>query len=379
MAASVLKRASAITAAALTVGGLSACGGDRPAGARRNATRSTATAAATSAGTSRATMIGQKIMVGFRNRATPPATLLSAIRRGRVGGVILFSENDGAGRGYASVVATLQHAAQEGHRPPLLIAVDQEGGDVRRIAGAPPATSPREMGRAGPAQSRREGRDTGAGLRRRGITVNLAPVADVPDSPSSFLGRRTFGTDPADVGENAAQFASGLQDSGVAATAKHYPGLGTTGARNTDDSVVTVTTDAGELSRRAAPFGDLADAGVRLVMVSNAIYTALDPGTPAVLSARIVSRRLRSVFPEGVVITDALEVPALAPYGARVPVLAARAGVDVLLYTDTNARGAFGILSRAYGRNALSRTQLAASYARIMALKTWIAGRAPAR
>ena len=170
----------------------------------------------------------------------------------------------------------------------------------------------------------------------------------------------------------------GLQEAGVAATAKHYPGLGTTGMQNTDEAVVRVGTPAGELSRRARPFRRLADDGVRLVMVSNAIYTALDPAAPAVLSRRIVAGRLRSFF-KGVIISDALEVPALRRYGNRVSVMASNAGVDVLLYTSTNAGGAFDALLSAHRRGDLSAHRLTASYERIMALKQRRRRRAPSR
>lgn len=320
-----------------------------------------------------AKMIGQKLMVGFRQQANPPAALLDAVRHGRVGGVILFSENNGAGRGYGSVAKRLQRAARAGGNPRLLIAIDQEGGDVRRIAAAPPSMAPREMGALGAAASREQGLLTGQDLRRRGITVNLAPVADVPDSPASFLGSRVFGSTPDVAGRGAAAFASGLQDAGVAATAKHYPGLGTTGARNTDEEVVRVDTRASELTRRATPFHRLAQEGARLVMVSNAIYTNLAATKPAVLSRKIVTSQLRRFFARGVVISDALEVPALRPYGAQVPVLASNAGVDILLYVGTDAGGAYGTMLAAHRDGRMSTRSLEASYERIMALKRWIA------
>jgi beta-N-acetylhexosaminidase len=327
------------------------------------------------AGVSPGRMIGQKIMVGFRQSATPPPALLSAIRRGRVGGVILFGENDGAGAGYGAVARQLQRAAAAGHQPALLISTDQEGGMVRRIADAPPSMSPQQMGARGVAAARRQGRATGQALRRRGINVNLAPVVDVPDSTSSsFLGTRTFGTTPEAVGAAAAAFAAGLQEGGVAATAKHYPGLGTTGRHNTDEEIVTVSASLDELTRRARPFRRLVAEGVQLVMVSNAIYTALDPDRPAVLSFRIVTSRLRSFFRDGVVISDALEAPAVRRYGAELPLLATRAGVDILLYSDANAAGAFDVMRSAYRAGTLSHKRLASSYARIMALKRRVAG-----
>jgi beta-N-acetylhexosaminidase len=256
-------------------------------------------------------MIGQKIMVGFRGSAEPPRALLKAIKAGRVGGVILFSENTGGAAGIAGMVRRLQGAARAGGNPRLLIASDQEGGDVKRIASAPPTLSPRQMGQAGAATARAQGAATGRALHALGINVDLAPVSDVPDSSRSFLGTRTFGSTATVVSATAGAFARGVQSAGVAATAKHYPGLGTTGASNTDTAVVRVGTGIGELTARAKPFHALVDDGIHMVMVSNAIYTSLDADRPAVLSKSVVRTRLRRFFPDGVVISDALEAPAV--------------------------------------------------------------------
>jgi beta-N-acetylhexosaminidase len=323
---------------------------------------------------SAARMIGQKIMVGFREHATAPPALLADVRKGRVGGVILFGENNGGANGYSSVVKQLQDAAKAGRQPALLISIDQEGGLVRRISGAPPTISPNEMGRQGATAARQQGQATGSDLRDRGINVDLAPVVDVPSSADSFLGDRTFGTSPGAVSETAGAFAAGLQEARVAATAKHYPGLGTTGARNTDEGPVAVDTSLGELTARAKPFHALADGGVKLIMVSSATYRAIDPSRPAVLSKRVVTSRLRSFFHNGVVISDDLGTPALQSFGGQIPVFASNAGVDILLYVDTAARGAYSAMATAYKSGALSPSKLKASYKRIMALKRWVAG-----
>ena len=321
-----------------------------------------------------AKMIGQKIMVGFRQQATPPQSLLDDISAGRVGGVILFSENNGAGRGYASVARQLRRAGEKGNQPTLLIAIDQEGGMVKRISQGPPSMSPNEMGRQGSGVARAQGLATGRDLRGRGINVNLAPVVDVPSSADSFLGDRTFGTTPDGVSATAAAFASGMQEARVAATAKHYPGLGTTGQANTDVAPVTVDTPGDELTRRAKPFHALVRQDVQLVMMSSATYTALDPKKPAVLSRIVVYKRLRSFFRKGVVISDDLGTPSLAAHGSDVPVLASNAGVDILLYVDSKARGAYSAMVKALESGKLRRSRLEASYQRIMALKAWVAG-----
>lgn len=244
---------------------------------------------------------------------------------------------------------------------------------VKRIPNGPPTISPNEMGRQGPDAALEQGLATGSDLRRRGINVNLAPVVDVPSSADSFLGDRTFGSTPDVVSATAGAFASGMQAARVAATAKHYPGLGTTGQANTDVAPVTIDTPHDELTRRAGPFRALVEQDVQLVMMSSATYTALDPSLPAVLSRNVVYDRLRSFFRKGVVISDDLGTPALAAFGSDVPVLASNAGVDILLYVDSKARGAYSAMIQASNSGKLLRSRLEASYKRIMRLKAWVA------
>src|SRR4029077_10420273 len=132
--------------------------------------------------------------------------------------------------------------------------------------------SPAAMGRDGSMlEAESEGRATAAYLKQLGIDLDLAPVLDTPASPSSFLGSRAFSGDPSLNARLGTAFVEGLQRGGVAATAKHFPGLGTT-RRSTDTNHVWVTTTKHDLERRLAPFVGAIDAGVKVVMVSNAGY-----------------------------------------------------------------------------------------------------------
>jgi beta-N-acetylhexosaminidase len=135
-------------------------------------------------------------------------------------------------------------------------------------------------------------------------------VLDTPASSSSFLGSRAFSADPRLNAQLGTAFLRGLQRAGVAATAKHFPGLGTAPA-NTDTSNVVLTTPVRALDARLLPFERAVGAGVDLVMVSNAAYRAYDPnGDPADLSRPIVTGLLRgSLGFRGVVITDVMEAP----------------------------------------------------------------------
>ena len=169
-------------------------------------------------------------------------------------------------------------------------------------------------------------------------------------------------------------FVQGLQSAGIAATAKHFPGLGAASA-NTDDKAVVVRAGAATLTRGLAPFRSAIAAGARLVMVSSASYPALDPAAqPAVFSRPIVSGLLRGKLGfRGVVVTDALDAPAAAAT-PHAPARAIGAGVDLLLYTGERASeaGYASLLADASAGPTLRR-RLAAAAARIDALKRWLA------
>jgi beta-N-acetylhexosaminidase len=310
-------------------------------------------------------------MTGFAG-TTPSAALLGRIRRGEVGGVILFGANISSDAGARALAARLQAAARAGGNPPLLIAVDQEGGSVRRLPDGPPADAPAQLRSA--AQTRSEAAAAGTFLARLGINVDLAPVLDTIDSPSNFLGTRSFGSDVGRTTTLGAAYVSGLQSGGVAATAKHFPGLGTAPA-NTDTNHVFITTARSVLDARLAPFAAAVDAGVDLVMVSNAGYRAYDrSGLPAVLSRRIVTGLLRGRLGfRGVTISDALSAPGPSSH-ADASVRAVEAGVDVLLYTsESGAQAAYAELVAAARRGQLPLSALQSANERIAALKARVA------
>jgi beta-N-acetylhexosaminidase len=318
-------------------------------------------------------LVGQTVMSAMSG-TMPSAPLLARIRRGEIGGIILFGGNIATRTQVRALVSRLQQAAQAGGNPPLLIATDQEGGDVRRFHSGPPFDSAATMGRTATAAGVRAiGRATADFLRRLGVDVDLAPVLDVPSSPSNFLGSRAFSGSAAVVAQLGPAFAAGLQQGRVAATGKHFPGLGTAPA-NTDLARVVIRTRRSELLARLAPYRRAIRSGVRLVMASNASYRALDPsGLPALLSPAIVRGLLRSDLGfRGVVITDAIEAPGPARY-PDAPVRALKAGVDVVLFTGEGSSAAgFRRLVQAARRGTLSRAALNQANARIAALKAWL-------
>jgi beta-N-acetylhexosaminidase len=321
-----------------------------------------------------ARLVGQTVM-GRVDGTTASREFLARVRRGEVGGVIIFGDSFTSLAGLRSLIAELQAAAKGGGNPPLLIATDQEGGIVKRLPDGPPSLSAQEMGAQGSATAaRRQGVGTGRYLRRLGIDVDLAPVLDSPQSPANFLGSRGFSSDPATVAKVGAAFAGGVQAAHVAATAKHFPGLGTAGA-NTDLAPVTIGSSRRELMRLLRPFRTAVGDGTKLVMVSNASYPALDPsGLPASISPGIVDGLLRKQLGfRGVVITDAISAPGPARYpdaAAR----ALRAGVDVVLFSDNEQQSAAGFRSmvQAVRSGRLKRAAVRRAYDRVVALKDWL-------
>jgi beta-N-acetylhexosaminidase len=326
----------------------------------------------------RAQLAGQRIVLGF-SATRPPAAVGRMIRAGEVAGVILFSENLPSRAAGRRLIHRLQAIPRPpGLRDPLLAMTDQEGGLVKRIDGAPDASA-RTMGARGPAFSREQGRRTAANLRNLGVNVDLAPVLDVA-RPGGTIAEtdRGFGAGAARVAATAVPFAEALQAGGVAATGKHFPGLGSA-SLNTDDAVERIP-----LSKRAlrrvdeAPYRRFVEAGGEMVMLSTAIYPAFS-SQPAAFSAAIATGELRSRLGfEGVSITDALDTVAVRAYGdtAEVARTAALAGADLLLYAEPGeASSARRALLRGLRSGALSRSSFEESVGRVLRLRHRLAVR----
>jgi beta-N-acetylhexosaminidase len=319
-----------------------------------------------------AQLAGQRLVVGYAG-ARPPAAVRGMVREGRVAGVILFAENlpdRAAGR---RAIASLQAIRRPpGLRDPLLVMVDQEGGLVKRLGGAPTASA-RTMGARGPSFARAQGARTAANLRDVGFDVDLAPVLDVarPGSDTAATDRG-FGSTAAAVAATAIPFAQALERGGVAATAKHFPGLGS--ARlNTDDAAQTISLSKRALRRAdEAPFRRFAEAGGAMVMIGSAVYPAFSP-RPAAFARPIATGELRRRLGfRGVSITDALGSVAVADFGGpeKAGRAAAAAGTDVLLFTDHRAGARAGrALVRALRSRSLSRASFEESAGRVLRLR----------
>ncbi|HVY96819.1 MAG TPA: glycoside hydrolase family 3 N-terminal domain-containing protein [Solirubrobacterales bacterium] len=289
-------------------------------------------------------LAGQRLVAGLGGDGLTPR-LRRAIRQGRLAGVVLFAEDLPSRPSGRRLIAALQRIPRPpALRSPLLVMVDQEGGEVKRVSGAPDASAA-QMGARGAAFSREQGRRTATNLRQLGVNVDLAPVLDVA-RPGGVIAatERGFGATAARVAATAVPFAEGLQAGGIAATGKHFPGLGAA-VQNTDFAVQRIGLPADQLRRTdEAPYVPFIAAGGDLVMLSTAIYPALSP-EPAAFSRAIATGELRDRLGfQGVSITDALETVAVRDFGgpAKAGLAAARAGADLLLFTELGPAEAAG-------------------------------------
>ena len=330
-------------------------------------------------------LAGERIIYSYAG-LKPPASLLAAIRAGQAAGVIFFGPNISSRAQLHGVIDQLQRASRTSAvHAPLLMLTDQEGGEVRRLSG-PPLASERQIGaRAdGVAVAGTAGRQAGVNLASVGMNVNLAPVLDVYRQPGNFIDQfqRSYSSNAGTVAALGAAFIGAQQRTRVAATAKHFPGLGDAAqAQNTDVRPVTLNLSLSRLRAvDEAPYRQAIAAGVKLVMTSWAVYPALDPNRPAGLSPLVIQRELRGHLGfRGVTITDGIDAGAVVPYGnlARRGLLAAQAGADLILCAATNpadntpslGHTVLTAIASAIAHGQISPSSAQQAYARVIALR----------
>jgi beta-N-acetylhexosaminidase len=320
---------------------------------------------------------GERFLVGF-DGFTASADVKHLIRDFNVGCVILFARNVYGPEQVAELVRELQSEARAArHELPLLVAVDQEGGRVARLQ-APWTLWPplRALGRVGSEETaRRMGEALAAELRACGIRCDFAPVMDVDTNPRNpVIGDRSFGDDPDLVGRLGAAMILGLQENGVAASAKHFPGHGDTEV----DSHLELPAVEHSRSRlddvELRPFRKAIEAGVATIMTGHVLVRELDDRVPATLSRRVLDELLRKQMKfEGVIVSDDLEMKAVArlwrPEDAAV--MAATAGCDLLSVcadVDAQVQAIEGVI-RALQRGEIAFRAMDAACGRIRRLK----------
>jgi beta-N-acetylhexosaminidase len=315
-------------------------------------------------------------MVSFAG-TTPQQQIVSLLEAHAIGGVTLFSRNVQSPAQMRALLSGLQHASRYG----LLVATDQEGGEVIRVTnGVPAYSSEASYGAIGSAQRvQHDAAVMATDLRRMGLTMNLAPVVDVLANATSPIGTRSYGGNPELAAALSAAAIRGYQAHGLAATAKHFIGLGHTSV-NSHQSLPTVPLTWAQLgasdliSWRAA-----IAAGVSTVLVAHVALPKIDsvPTRPASLSPEIITGHIRGKLGfKGVIMTDSLVMGALSSPG---PVAAAEqafaAGADILLYATnhdfppTVITDAINRVYSAVQAGRISQARLNASVARIQRLK----------
>lgn len=309
--------------------------------------------------------VGQLVVMSFRG-TTAPAYVLQALQEKRAAGVILFGGNIASPDQLRALTGSIRR--QEG-RP--LVAVDQEGGHVRRVPWVGPVRA--EPGQAAAGTVRSDAAAAARQLRGLGITVTFAPVADVPSVRGSAIASRAFSRDPTVASASVRASVRGWRSGGIAPAAKHFPGMGGAAA-NTDDAVVRITRSRAELERvDLAPFGAAIAAGVPLVMVGHGRYPALDRFRIASQSERIIDGLLRGELGfHGVVVTDSLEARASLSTGSleKVAERAVRAGADLVLLTGRGSyQPVYDRLLAVAKSDPTFRARVRESAARVLALK----------
>jgi beta-N-acetylhexosaminidase len=328
-------------------------------------------------------LAGQHVIYSYPG-LTPPSGLLSRICMGQVAGVIFFSANYSSRAQIAGVIKQLNQADACPGNPvhePLILETDQEGGQVRRLPGAP-VLSEKQIGESSDPAAAASSAGTGAGdnLLSVGMNTNAAPVVDFYRQPGDFYDQyqRSYSMNANTAGALGADFITAQQATGVAATAKHFPGLASaTASQDTDVEPVTLWDHLDRIrGLDELPYESAIAAGVKLVMLDWAVYPNIGSREPAGLSTKVIKGELRGRLGfTGVTETDAIEAGALRAFGSTGSraVQAAVAGDDLILSASQHVRDGAAVMAAlvaAERDGTLNLSDFQASAARIIALRS---------
>ncbi|GAA2077032.1 glycoside hydrolase family 3 N-terminal domain-containing protein [Streptomyces albiaxialis] len=316
---------------------------------------------------------------GFVGTTTAPDWLRRRISEG-LASVVLFGRNIESPEQVAALTASLR-----AENPDLIVAIDEEAGDVTRLDVRTGASWPGNLALGAiddPDLTEEVARDIGHSLRAIGVSLDYAPSADVNSNPMNpVIGVRSFGARTEVVSRHTAAWIRGLQSAGVAACAKHFPGHGDTNV-DSHHGLPRTSADADEIARVALPpFTAAMEAGVRTVMTAHMLIPAYDAELPATLSPRIIDGLLRRELGfTGLVVTDGIEMGAVSgPYGiAGATVRAVAAGADAVCVGGESAEESTTVeladaLVAAVLDGTLTEERLAEAAARVREFASWSA------
>lgn len=289
-----------------------------------------------------------------------------------VGGLVYFSKNIKSADQLKEMLDTTRNTMIY----PVFLAVDEEGGSVSRVAGAGLADDVGDMSEIGstcdPEKAKEAGTTIGTYLSQFGFNVDFAPVADVVSAENTVIGNRSFGSDPNVVGTMVAAEVQGLQESGVSACLKHFPGIGDTTTDTHDEKAVSEKTLEDMQQTDLPAFQSGIDAGADFVMVSHmSLPNVVGDDTPCSLSGAVISDLLRNQLGyNGIVITDALDMSAITDSysSAEAAVKAIEAGADMLLMPENFEEAYQGVLD-AVQNGTISEDRINESLKRIYRVK----------
>lgn len=308
-------------------------------------------------------------------KKTLTQTMRQNLEQYPVGGIAVFKKNIQDENQLSALIADFQSAS----KIPMIVAVDEEGGAVARLANheafsLPKYTSARDIGKTGdPEQARQMGRTIGGYLRFYGFNLDFAPVADVDSNPANpVIGRRAYSADAQQTAQMVAAAVEGFHEAGMLCTVKHFPGHGDTGQDSHYGTATSYKTWEEMKAMEMLPFEAGIAAGADVVMTAHITTpNATTDGLPASLSYTMITERLRGELGfQGVIVTDSLGMYAIKNHftPAESAVAALRAGVDVLLM-PSDLRAAFDGVVQAVEDGTLSEERLNESVRRILTLK----------
>ncbi|HEY2670990.1 MAG TPA: glycoside hydrolase family 3 N-terminal domain-containing protein [Rugosimonospora sp.] len=290
---------------------------------------------------------GQVLMIG--TSIASPATLADTMRQYHLGGVFLSGHTTLSAATLSQSIASLQGTARVAGDLPVQVALDQEGGEVQSLRGTdfPTIPSAVQQGELSPSALRTQTTDWAQRLAHAGVSLDLAPVADIVPAGTADLNPpigqldRQFGSTPAAVAQDVSTVVTAAQAAGVLTTLKHFPGLGRV-RENTDKSTKAVDNTTTVTDPSLDPFASGIHAGTAAVMISSATYPKLDPHSIATFSSAIVTGLLRQRLGfTGLIISDdlgAAVAPSIVPAGQRA-VRFIQAGGDMVLTVKSSDAG----------------------------------------